>query len=177
MRATAVVLAALIPLALAGCNKADKGPKTLEQAKAEAKQLERPDPGKYKQVTKITKFDAPGAPPQVAEQMKKMMEGQGHETTYCLTKADSEKGFEEMFKKVAEGECKYDRFDATSGSIDAIMTCQAKDQGTMRLAMNGTVSPRGSHVKVDVQQTGAKNMPGNATIAMDVASERLGDCT
>jgi hypothetical protein len=177
MRALATVaVLALAPLALAGCHKADKGPKTLEQAKEEARQLQRPEPGLYQQTTKITKFEVPGAPPQMAEQIKAMMQGQGQQATFCLTKEDSEKGFEGMFKQVAQGECSYDRFDATSGTIDAVMTCKTGTGGTAHLAINGKVSKSGSAVKVNVEQSGEKSAAGNAQIAMEVSSKRLGDC-
>lgn len=178
MRALATMTAFLaLPLALAGCgDSADKGPKTLKEARDEAEQLNRPEPGQYKQVTRITRFEVPGAPPEVAAQMKGMMQGQGQETTYCLTKEDSEKGFEEMFKQVSKGECRYDRFDATSGTIDAIMVCKTGTGGTARLAMKGTVSPKGSQVKVDVEQSGEKDAASNAKIVMEVSSERTGDC-
>jgi len=177
MRSLPILAATIaLPLALAACDKADKGPKTLEQAKEEARQLERPEPGKYKQVTRITKFEVPGAPPQMAEQMKAMMQGQGQEATFCLTKEDSDKGFEGMFKQVEQGECKYERFDATKGTIDALMVCKTGTGGTAKLAMKGKVSPRGSQVAVDVEQSGEKDAAGNARIAMEVRSERIGEC-
>lgn len=178
MRAIPAVLAMLAAAAsLAACDKADdKGPKTLEQAKAEARQLERPEPGSYRQVTKITKFEVPGAPPEMAEQMKAMLQGQGQEATFCLTKEDSEKGFEGMFKQVADGDCRYDRFNATSGTIDALMVCKTGTGGTARLAMAGKVSKTGSTVKVNVEQSGEKDATANAKIAMEVSSTRVGDC-
>ncbi|HUQ13133.1 MAG TPA: DUF3617 domain-containing protein [Novosphingobium sp.] len=162
--------------ALAACDSADKGPKTLEEAKQEAKQLERPEPGQYRQTTRFTKFEVPGAPPQMVEQIKTMMSAKGETSTYCLSKADSDKGFEEMFKKVGDGDCKYDRFDATASTIDAILVCNAGPGGSARLAMNGTVSRTGSEVKVDVVQKNDKSPMGNATIAMEISSKRVGEC-
>ena len=73
----AIMLVPVAALALAACDKPDKGPKSMDQAKQEAAQLERPDPGQYKQTTKITKFEVPGAPPEMVAQIRKMMEGQG----------------------------------------------------------------------------------------------------
>jgi hypothetical protein len=172
--ATTLGLALVLPLA--GCDKPDKGPKTLDQAKAEAAQLSRPAPGQYRQTTKITRFEVPGAPPQMAERMKQMMGGTGQTATYCLSKADAEKGFEEMFKNVGKGECRYDRFDATSGTIDAIMVCKTGPSSTAKMAMNGTVSTTGSSVKVDVEQTGGSGPMDNAKIGMDISSERISDC-
>ena len=162
--------------ALAACDSADKGPKSLDQAKAEAKRLERPEPGLYQQTMKFTRFEVPGAPKEVVEQIKGMMQGAGQSTKYCLTKEDSDKGFEEMFKKVGEGDCNYERFDASASTIDAILVCTNPQGGTARLAMNGTVSKTGSAVKVDVQQKDDKTPMGNANIAMEVSSKRVGDC-
>ena len=163
-------------IALAACDSADKGPKTLEEAKEEAAQMERPEPGQYKQMTKITQLDVPGAPKEMVEQIRKMMEGQNNDLTYCLTKAESEKGFEEMFKKGREGSCKYERFDASENTIDAIMVCEAGEGGSARMTLNGTVGATGSKVNVNVEQKNDKSPMGNATIAMEMETQRIGDC-
>ena len=168
--------AALLTPSLTACDKADRGPKSMEQAKQEAAQLERPDPGQYRQTTKIIKFEVPGAPPEMVAQIRKMMEGQGGNLTYCLSKADTEKGFAEMFKKGAQGDCKYDRFDASANTIDAIMTCKAGAGGAAKMTMNGTVSSTGSHVTVNVEQKNAKSPMGSAYIAMELDTKRIGDC-
>ncbi|MCA1661444.1 MAG: DUF3617 domain-containing protein, partial [Novosphingobium sp.] len=77
MTRTLAPLALFAALAgLTACDGADKGPKTMEEAKQEAAQMERPEPGQYKQSTKITRFDVPGAPKEMVEQIRKMMEGQ-----------------------------------------------------------------------------------------------------
>ena len=171
-----LILATAAVLALSACDKPDKGPKSMEQAKAEAAQLERPDPGQYRQTTRITKFEVPGAPPEMVAQIRKMMEGQGSNLEYCLSKADTEKGFAEMFKKGAQGDCTYDRFDASANTIDAVMTCKAGEGGSARMTMNGTVSSTGSKVKVNVEQKNDKSPMGNANIAMELETNRIGDC-
>ena len=175
-RSFATLAAASAVFALAACDSADKGPKTLEEAKEEAAQMERPEPGQYKQMTKITRFDVPGAPKAMVEQIRKMMEGQNNDLTYCLTKAESEKGFEEMFKKGRDGSCKYDRFDASENTIDAIMVCQTGEGGSARMTLNGTVGGTGSKVNVNVEQKNDKSPMGNATIAMEMETKRIGDC-
>ena len=176
MRLVLLLAVATAVLALSACDKPDKGPKSMEQAKAEASQLERPDPGQYSQTTKITKFDVPGAPPEMVAQIRKMMEGQGGNLEYCLSKADTEKGFAEMFKKGAQGDCTYDRFDASANTIDAVMTCKAGEGGSARMTMNGTVSSTGSKVTVNVEQKNDKSPMGNANIAMELETKRIGDC-
>jgi uncharacterized lipoprotein len=62
MRFTLIIPAVAL-LALGACDNADKGPKSMDEAKAEARQLQRPEPGQYRQTTKVTKFDIPDAPP------------------------------------------------------------------------------------------------------------------
>ena len=171
-----IILLSTVALALAACDQPDEGPKSMEQAKAEASQLQRPDPGQYKQTTRITKFEVPGAPPEMVAQIRTMMEGQGGNLTYCLSKADTEKGFEEMFRKGAQGDCKYDRFDASANTIDAIMTCNSGEGGSAKMTMNGTVSATGSKVTVNVEQNNAKSPMGNANIAMELDTKRIGDC-
>lgn len=168
--------AAMLCASLAACDQPDKGPKSMEQAKQEAAQLERPDPGQYQQTTRITKFEVPGAPPEMVAQIRKMMEGQGGNLSYCLSKADTEKGFEEMFRKGAQGDCKYDRFDASANTIDAIMTCNSGEGGSAKMTMNGTVSATGSKVTVNVEQKNDKSPMGNANIAMVLDTKRIGDC-
>ena len=174
MRAALALLA--LPLALSACDKPDKGPKTLDQAKAEARQLERPQPGEYRQTTRITRFEVPGAPREMVERIRTMMQGQGGNLTYCLTQADSDKGFEEMFKKGREGDCTYERFDASANTIVAVMVCKSGPGGTARMTMTGTVESTGSKVKVDVDQTNPKTPMGNAKIGMELETRRLGDC-
>ena len=171
-----ILLASAALLTLAGCNKTDTGPKTMEQAKQEAANLERPEPGQYRQVTKITKFEVPGAPPQMVEQIKKMMEGQNNNVTYCLTKEESDKGFEEMFRKGKEGNCKYDRFNASKSTLDAIMVCDTGQGSQARMTLNGTISATGSKVNVNVEQKGSKAQMGNANIAMQMETNRIGEC-
>ncbi len=171
-----ILLLATAVLSLSACDKADKGPKSMEQAKKEAAQLERPDPGQYQQTTKIIKFEVPGAPPEMVAQIKKMMQGQGGNLEYCLSKADTEKGFAEMFKKGTQGDCTYDRFDASANTIDAIMTCKAGEGGIAKMTMNGTVSSTGSKVNVNVEQKNDKSPMGNANIAMELETKRIGDC-
>ena len=171
-----ILLVTAAALALAGCKKADTGPKTMDEAKEEAANLERPEPGQYRQVTRITKFEVPGAPPQVVEQIRKMMESQNNNVTYCLTKEESDKGFEEMFKKGREGNCSYDRFNASANTIDAVMRCDTGKGSKAKMTLAGTISATGSKVNVNVEQQSSQGAMGNANIAMAMETQRIGDC-
>jgi len=179
MRATILpksLVCAATALSLAACGDADKGPKTVEQAKQEAQELQRPEPGEYRQSTRITKFDVPGAPKEMIAQLRTMIEGQNDNKTFCLSKGEADKGFEEFFKKGRDGDCTYDRFDASANTLDAIMICTDPSGATMRMAINGTVTATGSKVKVDVAQKNDKSPMGNANMAMEMETKRLGEC-
>lgn len=168
--------AMLAVLSLSACGKSDTGPKTMDQAKQEAAKLERPKPGLYGQSMIVTKFEIPGAPPEVAAAMKgAMTKAQEHQ--FCLTQEMSEKGYRDMFDKVGgQGECKYDRFDVSGGKLDAVLKCANATEGQGTITMSGTVSDEGSDVNLSMEQQGGKAPMANTKIAMHVVSKRLGDC-
>lgn len=168
--------AALAVLSLSACGKSDSGPKTMDQAKEEAAKLERPKPGLYMQSMTVSKFEIPGAPPEMAEAMKGAM-SKAQEHQFCLTAEMAEKGYRDMFDKVGgQGECKYDRFDVSGGKIDAVLQCANANEGKGTITMAGTVSEEGSDVTVSVVQQGGKAPMANAKIAMHLVSKRIGDC-
>lgn len=169
--------ATLAVLALAGCDKSDKGPKTMEQAKQEAAQLERPKPGLYKQTMTITKFEIPGAPPEMAAQIQAAMT-KAQEHDFCMTAEMANQGFRDMFDKVGKGgECKYERFDVSGGQLDAVLNCANASEGKGRIAMNGKVGEEGSDITVAIDQQGGQTPMANAKIAMHLVSQRVGECT
>ncbi len=172
-----IALAALASLgALAGCNQADKGPKTMEEAQKEAAKLERPEPGQYTQTMKVTKFEVPDAPPEMTAQMKKAM-GEEQTTTFCLTKEMSDKGFEEMFREIGKGgACKYQRFDVSGGKLDALLECESKAEGKGTITMAGQVGSQGSDVTVEIKTVNPSSPMGNTVIGMQMVSKRTGDC-
>ena len=176
------VLSIAAPLAavlfLAGCGKSDEGPKTPEQAAAEASKMEKPEPGKYRSSVKVLEFDIPGLPAAQAEQMKGMLggkEGQGHE--FCLTPEDVAKGYEEMVKKSSEGNCTFEKFNAASNTLDAKMTCDMGNGMKSEMTMQGTTSSTSSKMVMDINHT-APNIPGGKMhTKMEVTNERIGDCS
>lgn len=173
-----ILIGAALVLALAGCGKKDDGaPKSMAEVKAEAGKLQKMTPGEYENSMQITKFEIPGMPPAQAEQMKQMMAAQGNQKSkFCLTKEQAEKGGEDMFKKLAQGECTFTAFDVQGSNVTGNMTCKTPQGGTGTIAMRGTVSAQGSSVDMDMTVE-EKMMPGGkANIAMHVESKRLGDC-
>lgn len=176
MKPTLLISAACAVLALSGCDKADKSPKTMDEAKKEASQLERPKPGLYKQSMTISKFEIPGAPPEMAAQIQAAMQ-KAQEHNFCMTREMADKGFRDMFDKVGkDGECAYDRFDVSGGRIDAVLKCQSAQEGSGLITIAGKVGEEGSDVNVSVEQQGGKAPMANSKIAMHVVSQRIGDC-
>src|ERR1700712_4753104 len=161
---TAVAVMAISTLA--GCDKADKGPKTMEQAKQEAATLDRPKPGLYKQSLSIAKFELPGAPPGAAAQMQAAM-GKAQESNFCMTAEMANQGFRDMFDKVGKsGDCKYDRFTVSGGELDALLHCENAAQGKGTITMVGKVGEEGSDINVAIDQQGGRPPMANAKIGM-----------
>ena len=162
---------------LAGCGS-DNGPKTPDQAAKEAAKMERPQPGMYRSTVNVLEFDIPGLPPQEAEQMKQMMgrqKTQSHE--FCLKAEDVEKGFEQMIKKSADGNCTFERFNASANTIDAKMTCDMGEAGQSVMSMTGTTSSTKSRMVMDIDHENPSIPGGTMHTKMEVTNERIGDCT
>jgi hypothetical protein len=174
-------LIVILPLAaiaiLAACNSADK-PKSPEEVKQEMARMERPEPGLYRTDLRIISFEVPGMPPAQAERMKAIFTSTGKAREYCLTKAEADKGWEVATKKLAEGNCKYDRFNAGNGSLDARLTCQTGRDMTSTIEMNGTMTSTGSQMKMTIVQAAPQLSGGNGGIRMvaETSSQRVGDC-
>lgn len=173
----AMPLLAAFALAACGSEKSADQPKTLEEVKQEAAKIEGPKPGQYRSSVKMLEFDIPGLPPQAADQMKQMMSGQKSQThEYCLTEADTKGGYEEMVKKGQQGNCTFDRFEATSSTIDAVMTCKMEQGMVSNVTMKGTTRHDGMTMDMDMVQNDANIPGGKMHMKMQMVSQRLGDC-
>lgn len=167
---------AVLSVGACGSKEEDSKPKSMEEVKQEAAKLDRPEPGQYKQTIEITRLDVPGMPKEAAEQMKAMMTA-SQESLICLTKADTEKGFRDMFKGMGKGnQCSYSRFNVDGGKIDAQMDCASPQEGTATMKINGTVTPGGSDVTIDMDTKGGQQPMSNMKMTMHMTSERVGDC-
>ncbi len=176
MRRLTIALPLIVAFALAGCSKEPEGPKTAEQVKEEASELIKPQPGQYRTTMKITNFAIPGMPPEKSAQLKGMFSASGKSNEFCLTQADANKGFEEFSKRMAQGKCSFEKFTATSGTLDAKMTCQTGKGMTGSYEMKGTFSATGSQMAMKVNQS-APGMPsGGMMMEAEVTNERIGDC-
>lgn len=163
-------------LSLGACKKEPSGPKTAEEVKAEAANIAKPQPGKYRATVKLTDISMPGMNPAMAERMKTMFSSTGRDTEFCLTPEMAGKGFEEFAKHAAQGNCKYDSFSASAGKMDAVLTCQGAGGATMHSELHGTFTTTGSTMTMTTDSTRA-GAPGTMHMVAQVTNERIGDCT
>lgn len=166
----------LAAAALAGCDAADE-PRSQAEAEEAARQMVKPLPGLYKSTSRLVSFEVPGMPPAQAEQMRKMFSTTEQGREYCLTPAEAEEGMEGALKKLADGKCTYDRFNADGEVLDAKLTCETGKDMKATIAMKGTMSAEGSQMTMEVEQN-APGAPGGMAVKMvaEIASERIGDC-
>ena len=178
MRQQIITLPALA-LLLAACGSSDPAAESGEGASDAANSGPavgspvKPQAGLYRTTMEVLEVNMPGAPPQAAGMMKQMMGGRSHE--YCLTQADVDKGFEPMVRQSQkDGDCNFKRFNSVGGKIDAQMVCNAGENRTMTMTMNGTATP----VRSEMTMTMVGDMMGRgeSTIRMKAIHERIGDC-
>ncbi len=177
MRAVAIVIVAAV--ALAGCKQAP--PKTADEVKQAVSQLDKPLPGLYRSTIKLAEFSVPGMSAAQSERMRTMFDS-AQSRDFCLTAADAAKGYEEMTRRLAQGKCTYDRFDAAGSTIDAAMTCEAMPGTSSKVVLKGMVTPEGSQMHMTVEQSlpgmgaAARIGVGGMKMVADVTSNRVGDC-
>lgn len=131
----------------------------------------RPEAGKYKVTMNFVKADIPGAPPEMQNMMSSAM---NNTFEYCMTAEEAERGFEEALTEGQDESCTIEKFDLNGGDIDMAMTCSPAEGGTMRMTMNGNVSPTKS--EINVVSNGTLPGLGEANIEMAMVQERIGDC-
>ena len=182
MRRPIMLSLVVATLALGACSKQGDsagGGKSPEQVGKEAEAAGvpmRPQPGKYRATVKILDVSFPGMNPQMASRMKGMFGASGHSTEFCLTPEQANKGYEEMTKRAAEGNCTYDSFKADAGQLDASMTCQTAKGMTTKATMSGAFTPTGSSLKMTSETSGASLPGGGMHLQAEVVNERIGDC-
>lgn len=172
---------ALSAFTLAGCGSSETdsdgdGKISLEEAAAVSDgEFVKPDPGQYRSTVEFVDVQMPGAPEQVRDQMRAMLD-QGPQTNeYCLTEEEAQKGFEVAIREAqAQDNCSFETFDIEAGEIDAVMVCQEPGRGTMRMTIEG----KGGRTSSDTTMTMEMNGPDGETMTLVSRSqqERIGDC-
>lgn len=168
-------------LALAACGSEPGEPRTAEEVVAEAGTLEKPRPGQYSTSVELTEFSVPGLPPQQAEQLRAMMGNVQQEgSSYCLTEAEANKGFEETVKRMTEGngqmKCTFDRFEAEGSKLDAALSCTGPQGMDAKIALNGTTGAEASSMRMKMSQKAPMIPAGEMRMEMKMDSKRTGDC-
>ncbi|MFM6931981.1 MAG: DUF3617 domain-containing protein [Novosphingobium sp.] len=173
-------------LSLTACNKAGSGAEggggaadgaagtssSLPDKAAAAIGAMHFEPGLYQATVDIKAFDMPGMPAGALASVKSGMAGKP--VTYCLSAEDAAKGMEAMKQHMAKGQCQFEKFDVSNGTIDTSMTCQMGPQ-TMHTVGHGTFTDTGTVVASTADMTGA----GGKKIHIEqvTTTKRIGDCT
>lgn len=172
MRNSALWAGALLVAACSGGGEVDAdgdGAISGSEAAGAAADMPKPEAGLYRATITMTGIDVPG--------MGADMQGHGGGMTttseYCLTPADVEKGFEDMMKRGQDGSCRYEKFTAAGGQLDAVMLCQT-NEGEARMEMTGTATRTASQFDASMQMD--LDGKGNGTMRFSAKHERIGDC-
>ncbi|WP_162935760.1 DUF3617 domain-containing protein [Tsuneonella amylolytica] len=178
LAAVAAVLAPLFVLAACG---SESEPRTAEEVVAEAGKLEKPRPGQYETQVELLEFSVPGLPPKQAEQLRSMMGNvQEKASSYCLTQAEADKGFEDSIRKMTEGtggmKCEFDKFDAGGGKLDAALSCTGGQGLNSTITIDGTTGAEASTMNVRMAQKAPMIPGGEVVMRMRMDSKRTGDC-
>lgn len=170
----------LAPLVLIACNKSPSVSATnasVEEVAAKAKTALKIEPGLWKSSTEILAVDMPGVKDKaMAEQIAKSMKSaKATDFSHCVTPAEADKPSSEMFAGKATGQCKYENFEMANGRIDATMSCTPTG-GTMKMAMNGTYSPTGYDIMMNMTTTNAQMPGGGMSMKAHTKGARTGVC-
>lgn len=180
MRAGFLIIACALPLA--ACNKgpdvnvknASAG-EVAEKVRQAAGSDTLIEPGRWQTKITLLDVDIPGAPPQMAQQMKQTMaKMQGHNYDTCLTEADVKRPKEDFFAGKSN-DCRYDHFTMAGGKIDAVMRCEGKASGAMTMSINGTYSRDSYEATMAMDVSGGRE--GGMKMQSHAQSHRVGQCT
>ena len=165
-------------LLLCGCNKGvdmknASASEVADKVKAATADGQFVSPGRWESTMTMIDMTMPGMPPEAAARMKGMM-GKPRTFTSCLTEAEAKRPKEDFFSGGDGGNCRYDHFTMSGGTIDAAMSC--KEAGAMRtMTMKGTYSP--DHYHMAVAATGNGGAAGGMSMKMEMDAKRTGACT
>lgn len=172
-------IACLVPLVLLAACGQEPAKQPPERAAAAAVP-DGPQPGLYRTTMKVNDIRFPGLTGPMAQQARTMFGGTGQITEFCLTPTEATKGRKEFLKRTAEGDCKFERFNATDSAtgaaIDAAMVCQTGQGMIARTELAGTFTPTKSELAIKTESR-MPHMPGGSmTMDAQLVSERIGDC-
>lgn len=169
-----------LTLALGACGQSGEK-KSADEVMAEAGELAKPLAGQYRTEVELLEFSVPGLPPAQADKLRSMMGNVASQaSTYCLTQAEADKGFEEAIRKMTQGEnglkCAFNKFDASGTRMDAALSCTGQGGLTSQMTIGGTVAPDKSDMRMDVRQKAPMIPGGEMRMGMRMKAQRTGPC-
>ena len=97
-----------------------------------------------------------------------------------LTAEQADEGFKSMVKQLGEGsqgvKCEFAKFEAAGSNLDADLTCTGPGGVNVTMEMDGDIEPTSSVMTMKMTQKSAAIPGGEVRMAMEVKSERIGDC-
>jgi len=167
MKKLLTVAVAGAALALGGCGKSD-------DATASSAGTVKREAGNWKTDVKLVKFEMPGVPDNVKDQMSSQLAAASG-TEQCLTKEQADK--EDVAGALSKGygeACTWNKNQIGDGKIDVAGTCTQGAQ-KVELALAGTLGAK----KTDVLVTSKGKSPmggGDMEMQMQVTSTNIGPC-
>ena len=132
-------------------------------------------PGNWKNTMQMTKFDIPGAPPEIAQRAGAML-GKAQTQELCMSAAQAKLGVRDFSSSMQQGACKMEDFKQGGGTMSGKLVCTGGAMGATTMAMNGTYTTE----KVEMTMGGELSQPqlpgGKANIEMKITSEHAGNC-
>lgn len=179
MRNSAIICGA-VAVCLAGCSKqpsvtAENA--SMAEVAAKAQAAARIEPGEWDAKMEILSLDMPGMNnPQAKAIMESAVKtAQQQAFSYCVTPEEASKPSTSLFASKDNGDCRYDNFDMSNGAITAAMTCTPKNGGSIKTSMNGTYSPTGYDMTMNMTMSNPA-MPGGMTLKARTTGARKGEC-
>lgn len=181
----AIGLAGTLLLAGCGSGDADKGGgsvalenASIGEARTQARDALKLQPGQWEVAVNIVKVDIPGAPPEVAGAMGEAMGKRGRTLSHCITPEEASRPPEEMMGGDS-GQCRYENFTMAGGRINATMLCRAgQGDGETRMVMAGAYSPTSYDMDLTMTLSGAMVPTGQAmTMQAKQTARRTGECS
>ncbi len=135
------------------------------------------NPGNWKSTMAMSKFEIPGAPPEVAERAKTML-GQSQTTEACMSEAEAKAGVRSMSNAMQQGDCTMEDFKQGGGTMSGTMVCKGTGGGfgAPKMAMTGTYTADKVTMLMAGEITDDKLPGGKANMEMSLTSERTGEC-
>jgi hypothetical protein len=185
MRATALILAMIVPT-LSACQSA------AEKRAAETGEIQVAD-ASTDEVSKLIKAAAPktavkpglwkaqlhveavdiGPGGDSAKQLA-LAKGLERDATECRS-ADQLKPFDISKLETAAGDCTFVRYVSKGGKVDAEILCKKPNTPATRILINGSTSSTGFDVLTE-NRTGLSGQPGYSLVRMRSIGTRVGEC-